>query len=462
MHQSIKKITRYICLFVGVIFLSNTPVVLANDKSPYYLKPLIWKGKITIKRIGSAGYKKNKNTVSKTTHSSMHRELKDTVTIEACGEPRELFIKDVTRTYVYNHKKTFIEKYSLAHCPLPPEAMEHNILYRTKHYPPSIRKPGNSRKLNETTIKNIYTSKDCLSPKEMTKVFLLVFPDGKYSLSANSKVYTTTKEFITDKEKLVCNNDRKVHRVDIHTCGFDEKEETIIGEEFISSKIHPKLLSLTAIVSGRVQNNSIKGSKCLSEIKPKFKGDYKEVYSASWDFKAKDPCEIVYNSLMLDLAYAEAFSDKKIQDFADSINEYKELIDTRAKKIYKTTQKGRSGSHGGDGVETESDMSVNIECKIVKKDEFKNKVAQQCWPKIIYKAALTHEERHVDQCEKFKEEFILGAKKDPRIHGLMEVTAYLGGIKKLFYWLKDNCEDYDLADAKLRIKNIQAMKFKRE
>ena len=237
MNQSIKKI-RYICLFVGVIFLSNTPVVLANDKSPYYVKPLIWKGTITIKRIGSADYTKEKNTVSKKSKSSVKTNLSDKVVITFCGEVNRFFIKDVTRTYVYSHKKIFNVQHSLTHCPLPPEAMKHNFLYREKNYPPSIKKPGNSRKIDETIIKTIYGGKDCASPKKMTNVMLHVFPDGRYALSANTEVYTTTKEFVTDIEKLVCNNGKKVHRVDIRTCGFDEKEETKISEELISSSLY--------------------------------------------------------------------------------------------------------------------------------------------------------------------------------------------------------------------------------
>jgi len=60
MNQSIQKITGYICFFVGVIFLINTPVVWAQKKSPYYVKPVIWKGMITIKKVGSADYVKEK------------------------------------------------------------------------------------------------------------------------------------------------------------------------------------------------------------------------------------------------------------------------------------------------------------------------------------------------------------------------------------------------------------------
>ena len=81
-------------------------------------------------------------------------------------------------------------------------------------------------------------------------------------------------------------------------------------------------------------------------------------------------------------------------------------------------------------------------------------------PYILFKQSLAHEEKHVDQCNKHKKDFILGGKKNPHIRGAMEVGAYLRGIKKLFYWLKENCEEYDLSDVKVRIKNIEALPIK--
>ncbi len=463
MNQSIQKITGYICLFVGAIFLINTPVVLAQKKSPYYVKPVIWKGMITIKRMGSADYTREKNTKSKKSVSSVKTSLSDEVVITFCGEAEKFFIKDVTRIYVYNHKKTSNVQHSLAHCPLPPEAMKHNILYRTKNYPPSVRKPGNSREMDETIIKTIYGGKDCASPKEMTNIILYVFPDGRYVLSANSEVYTTTNQLTTDKEKHVCKNDGKTHTLDIHTCGFDEKEETKVGEEFISSKIHPRIVSLAFMSpeNSYMENNVIKGSMKISENKPKFDGDYKENYTASWEFNAKDPCPIVYKNIMYDLALAEAFADIELMELAnsmggDSMKVYKDLVDQKANDIYK--------SGPGAGSEGDIDSSARMstyppDCVILHKDEYKNQLAKKCLPYILYKASLAHEEKHVDQCQKYHKEFLQG-RKDPEIRGMMEVGAYLKGIKKLFYWLKENCDDYDLADVKLRIKNIEALPIK--
>ena len=100
------------------------------------------------------------------------------------------------------------------------------------------------------------------------------------------------------------------------------------------------------------------------------------------------------------------------------------------------------------------------DCVIIGKDEYKNQIAKKCLPYILYKQSLAHEEKHVDQCKKYHKEFIRGSKTDPEIRGMMEVGAYLRGIKKLFYWLKENCEEYDLADIKVRIKNIEALPIK--
>ena len=201
----------------------------------------------------------------------------------------------------------------------------------------------------------------------------------------------------------------------------------------------------------------------ISETKPKFKGDYKEVCTASWELNAKDPCPIVYRNMMYDIAMAEAFSDKKIMDLAKSIKEYKDLVDQKANEIFK----GGTGSSPGGGGDSEVRMSTRPkDCKIIFKDEdgneiskdkYKNRIAKKCLPYILFKQSLAHEEKHVDQCNKHKKDFILGGKKNPHIRGAMEVGAYLRGIKKLFYWLKENCDDYDIADVKVRIKNIEAL-----
>ena len=473
MNQSIQKITGYICLFVGVIFLINTPVVLAQKKSPYYVKPFIWKGIITIKKVGSADYTKKKNTKSMKSVSTVKTSLIDKVEITFCGAAEKFFIEDVIRTYVYNHKKTFHKQNSLAHCPLPPEAMKHNILYRTKNYPSSVRKPGNSREIDESIIKTIYSGKDCASPKEMTGVGLRVFPDGKYTLQVKSDVYATKKQFTTDKEKLVCNNSEKVHRVDIHTCDFDEKEETIVGEELMSSKIHPRLVTLPFMSpkNSYIENNSINGTMTISETKPKFEGDYKEICTASWELNAKDPCPIVYRNMMYDIALAEAFSDMEIMNLTNNMKDYKYLVDKKANEIYRGGKEvdptGGGGSEGGESSEVRMNTDPK-DCEIIiknedgneiSKDEYKNMIAKKCLPYILFEQSLAHEEKHVDQCNKYHDEFIRGG-TDPEIRGMLEVGAYLRGIKKLFYWLKENCEEHDLTDVKVRIKNIEALPIK--
>jgi hypothetical protein len=465
MNQSIQKITGYICLFIGVIFLINTPVVWAEKKSPYYVKPFIWKGIITIKKVGSADYTKKKNTKSMKSVSTVKTSLIDKVEITFCGAAEKFFIEDVIRTYIYNHRKTVHKQNSLAHCSLPPEAMKHNILYRTKNYPSSVKKPGNSREIDESIIKTIYSGKDCASPKEMTGVGLYVFADGKYTLQVKSDVYATTKQFTTDEEKLVCKNDGKKHTVEIHICGFDEKEETIVGEELISSKIHPRLVTL-AFMSPKnsyMENNSLKGNMQISETKPKFEGDYKEICTASWELNAKDPCPIVYNNMMYDIALAEAFSDIEIMDLAENMKEYLDIVDQKANEIYRGgTENDPAGVGGPEGGESPAvRMRTHpLDCVIIGKDEYKNEIAKKCLPYILYKQSLAHEEKHVDQCEKYHKEFLRGSKTDREIRGMMEVGAYLRGIKKLFYWLKENCEEYDLTDVKVRIKNIEALPIK--
>jgi len=465
MNRSIQKVIRFICFFVGIILLVNAPVVLAQKKLPYHIKPFIWEGKITIERVGSADKSEDEDLGGKQWHSSVKTTFNEKAVITLCGEVGRLYIKNVKRTYIYTHKKTYYEQFTLAHCPLPPEAKKHGALARSKKYPSSVRKPGDWHDIDKSVNKNIYVGEGFASPKEMTKILLSIKPNNEYSLQVSSDVYTTITELMIDTRYSVCDGKSKVHKTHIRTCGKKDKPETIVGDNVVSIKTHPQKSPLGFISpkGSVVKNNSIKKDNMIvSEIKPKFKGDYQEVITASYELKAKDPCKIVYRNMMYSIAMAEAFSNKILMNLTESMEEYLTHVGNAADEIFKSDTGIDPKKGGGSDVR----MSTKANCTIIYKDEnnnkiskdeyIENRIAKKCRPHILFKESYNHENRHVYQCNNYNNEFLLGV-KEPKFRGNMEVSAYIRGIKTLFYWLKQNCDSYDLANIKQRIKNLETI-----
>lgn len=178
-------------------------------------------------------------------------------------------------------------------------------------------------------------------------------------------------------------------------------------------------------------------------------GHYDETITAEWHFSAKDPCQDVIQQVQTDLAFAEAYADKKIQDFASTLDEYEKLVGDKA---YTITH-GKPPSRGQGDFEEGGGPYVDPEtCEIVGLEEYRQKLAEKCRPDIIIESIQAHEETHQRQCVKFNEEMNSG---DPHIKGMMEATAYKAGIRVLLDWLETYCPNYDTSQDRTRLEKIR-------
>jgi len=178
-------------------------------------------------------------------------------------------------------------------------------------------------------------------------------------------------------------------------------------------------------------------------------GHYDETITAEWRFAAKDPCQDVIRQVQDDLAFAEAYADKKIRDFASTLDEYKNLVGDKAYKIIH----GKPPSRGqGDYEEDDSPFVDPETCEINGLEEYRQKLADSCRPDIIIESIEAHEQTHQEQCEKFQKEMLSGK---PHIMGMMEVTAYKTGIGVLLDWLETNCPNYDTSRDRTRLDRIR-------
>lgn len=178
-------------------------------------------------------------------------------------------------------------------------------------------------------------------------------------------------------------------------------------------------------------------------------GHYDETITAEWHFTAKDPCQDVIQQVQTDLAFAEAYADKKIQDFASTLDEYEKLVGDKA---YTITH-GKPPSRGQGDFEEGGGPYVDPEtCEIVGLEEYRQKLAEKCRPDIIIESIQAHEETHQRQCVKFNEEMNSG---DPHIKGMMEATAYKAGIGVLLDWLETYCPNYNTSRDRTRLDKIR-------
>lgn len=195
------------------------------------------------------------------------------------------------------------------------------------------------------------------------------------------------------------------------------------------------------------RNDNLQGG--LGEDIDEGTGHYDETITAEWRFAAKDPCQDAIQQVQNDLGFAEAYADKKIQDFASNLDEYKNLVGDKAYKIIY----GKPPSRGQGDYEEEDSPYVDPEtCEIVGLEDYRDKLADTCRPDIIIESIQAHEETHQEQCEKFNEEMNSG---DPHIKGMMEVTAYKAGIRVLLDWLETYCPNYDTSRDTARLDKIR-------
>jgi len=445
----IQKVSRHILFFVGVIIFVGPSVVLADISSPHDMDEILWEGKIEIYQSGSIHYAEDKSTKDSEHQLSGSKNFLARITIKACGYSGNLTVKDAVWSFSNEENEN-----------------ETKTRKKTRCSDGSITiSPGSSDIIDKKIRETIYKGIDCMSPIEETIVSLNVFR-GKYILQAGSSMY---RQIITNEGKKskinVCSGEQTLVSTNrVITTSFSNQEQMIPGTDSFTIKQHPKRYSLS--IKGKKGAVQKVGDTIViqGEVEPKTEesGDhgYKETFAASWHFEGKLKCKEVLQQLNMDLSYAEAFANKDLQDRAKRIPAkrviyYKKLVQDYAEKIYKSS----SGGDPGNGAKSKVSMSTTNKCRIKPdvKRKFKNAIARNCLPKVLYKAALEHEKKHVYQCLKYETEFLHGG-EDPSTHGLMEVPAYLAGAEVLLNWLKENCdENYDLSDLEARMNTLKSL-----
>jgi hypothetical protein len=181
-------------------------------------------------------------------------------------------------------------------CPPTEEMKKHGLLNRTKkgNWPSTVKRPGDSSKLVERSEWKLYTGNDCPSLKDLAEIGLRVLPDGSYILGASSSGYTNYSVDSNYEEKDACNGKMKQKVYIISTGSLKEKGTTSVSEAedgsnyFMHSIAPPIPNSLSCFATGKSGNNTITGSKIISEKKAKNKDGWESKITASWSFQLSE------------------------------------------------------------------------------------------------------------------------------------------------------------------------------
>jgi hypothetical protein len=205
------------------------------------------------------------------------------------------------------------------------------------------------------------------------------------------------------------------------------------------------------MVSGTMLGGQVEETERRSDIK----GGYEVKTTSRWQFKAKDPCQEVYNKLMNDIAYAEAYQNPKNQEKLNEIKDLKERFKTYHKRIDKQVYRTLYGEEPPEGELSETDAETGGGEEKLEEwlKKYKEKLADECKHDILYKALEEHEFEHVRQGKTYyQSKFFHGTTV---IYGRLEVTAHLVGIHILKDWLERNCPEIKMSEANARIKRIE-------
>ncbi len=402
---------------------------IGKSQSPENLEEVIWVGHVrfdyekTERYNGQSSMERSNVKASNKWNEAMNAHL----TIKACGKAGSLHIQDISGDLNLNYDHQYRWKRDHESC-LDERARVERIV-----------RPGDREYENEQRIGSISGQ-----PGGMIELNLIP-GSNTYFLSAGGEIPYRLTIYGESGTIWACSG--RDQRSPIP----QRPSEVLLPFAFISSGGAGKEISGRKDLSPsaeekRRRNDSLQ--RGLGRDIDEGTGHYDETITAEWRFNAKDPCQDVIQQVRSDLGYAEAYADKKIQDFAQTLDEYERLVGDKGYKIIHGERPSRQqGDFEEDGPYVDPET-----CEIIGLEEHRQKLAERCRPDIIIESIEAHEQVHQRQCVKFNEEMNSG---NPHIKGMMEVTAYKTGIGVLLDWLETYCPNYDTSQDRARLDKIR-------
>jgi hypothetical protein len=411
-----------------------------------------WIGTVTIERRGNGIFLPPPPDKEKTITASHSRTVNETITIAACGLPGQLYIKSVTRTLQDHSKSDKSEVNHEALCRFPPEACEPNRTYRDQNYVPVKKSPGNSMTSSSESRMEIYSGLGAPLLEEHTSL-MLSFPDeNRFSITGQQTALGNWQSSMVNRWLNVCCNKTAITEVYTKTGSVGqvpESDRKVTGEgegthEILNHLDSPLSLRKEFQIADVFDGRELKGSRIIDQADTPI---YKETTTAKWDLRPRSACDEVYRQLREDLAFGEAYAEKKVADFAGSIKQYEKLVSDRAYRI----NHGRPAPPNQDS--SQIDAATDEQGKQSGLEKLRRQLKEQCSPDVIYDSIVAHEDVHTRQSAQFRE-YTDGK---PFTFGQMEVSAYVISATMLMDWLRENCPQMNLDDAENRLAKLEAL-----
>jgi hypothetical protein len=428
------------------LFMIMTAAVFADDDP--YDDSRMWKGevKITYSRIGH--YEGSNTDNPQVTAQTMYDEqFEASVTIGACVNGG---------VYAWIESNDF-------HFSRTDQASwqrDHKACLSDDRKSSWIARPGDSFEAEE-----IVTGELDMSAEPQIMLSLVAWPDGSYTLTAGGGYPYLITQHSVEASTEACSGETE-KTTSIITPGLEEDAGGTSaegGETMLRGTLPPVPMPLIVAYRGIVEEDEIKGDTVFGQTEDaashkkygkeinEGSGEWHETMTASWHFKAVEPCDQVMEQLRKSMAFLAAYNDVTLLNSGLDGDAYDEEIGKLAGKIY-----GQSGGSGqGQGqkeYEATTDLGVNKNCELVGENAFRDSEQKACMPDIVVDAIITHEMTHVGQCTNSKALFTRGF-HDPLIQSKYEIEAYCTEINMLLNWLDDNCEN-DLSEHKDMVNSI--------
>jgi hypothetical protein len=438
-------------LLIAASVLLVQPLIAFAGDNEVNPEICIWKGTITIRGEGSGKPVQPKPVRGKTVTVSGSHTISESIAIEVCGDPKELYVKNVTRTLQDDSTHQQNEIVDQALCRFPKEMLRPGAEWPENHnkYEPQLKRPGNRSMVNIEIHKTILRGLDLPKLRDNTHVTLEFPAPGQFAVSGSQKAWADYRSDHGVKFYDVCaetNSDKDITER-TGPLGQEPKSDRTVANngwdthETIQHISPPQELLKQFDFGAPFTGLQLKGSEVIDRIQTQ---EFVLTETATWDLRGESPCPDIYRQLLQDLAYAEAYAEKSMSDFAGSIEEYEKLVEDRAYKI----RYGAAPPRGEDSAEV--DASTDEHGQQSGLEKLRQKLEESCKPDMIFTSISAHEDIHTQQQERYPE-YNDGK---PRTFGLMEVSAYVADAQMLVDWLRENCPGTNVSDAERRLRSL--------
>jgi hypothetical protein len=428
------------------------PISIASGGGEVNPEVCIWKGTITLQRKGSGRPVQPKPERGKTVTVSGARTVEENITIDICGQPGSMYVKSATRTLQDDYSYSKNEQIQETLCRFPKEMLRPGAEWPADHsnYVPEKKRPGSHSKAVIENHTKILQEQALPELREKTDIILSLPDPARFVISGSQTAFADYQSDLVDTSYDACAEITSVKEIHERTgaLGQAPKSDHKTGnqgwntQETITHTNPPRELRKEFHTEAPFTGLQLKDSKVIDRIETP---EFESTETASWDLKGESPCPDVYDQLQQDLAYAEAYAEKNVSDFAGSMDEYETLVEDRAYRI----RYGVNAPRGEDSAEI--DAATDEQGAQHGMEKLRQKLKAECKPDIIFESISAHENIHTNQQEKFPD-YNDGK---PRTRGLMEVSAYVVDAQMLVDWLRDNCPGTNLSNADSRLQHLE-------